>query len=232
VKKAKAVIAISRFIENKIKLYKKENVFYIPNGVDISLFKPTKHPFKKTLLTVCGISSQKGLIFLVKALREVAKIHKDFRWIHVGTIPTEGDENFPYYLQLIKLIKKYSISRYVNFLGRVPLGELIKFYQTSDIFVLPSLWEGMPLVVLEAMSCGLPIISTKISGIEDLVINNFNGILVEPGNVKALSNAILQLLGDENLVRNMGKNSRKRVEKEFSWEIIARKVKTVYERIS
>lgn len=231
VKRAKAAIAISKFIEKRMKFYKGENVFYVPNGVDIRLFRPAKHSFKKTLLTVCGISRQKGLVFLVKALKEVAKMHKDFKWVHVGTIPNEGDENFPYYLQIIKLIRKYNIGKYVNFLGRITLAKLIKIYQTSDVFVLPSLWEGMPLVVLEAMSCGLPIISTKIGGVEDLVIDNFNGTLVNPKDSAALANAILQLFDNRSLIKDMGKHSRKRVVKEFSWQVIARKIKEVYEQI-
>jgi len=231
VKRAKAVIAISRFIEEKMKLYRKENVFYVPNGVDVNLFKPARHDFTKTLLTVCGISRQKGLVYLVKSLKEVHKFHKDFKWLHVGPLPTKENENYVYYLQILKLIKKYGLDENVTFLGRISLRELIKIYQRSDVFILPSLWEGMPLVIIEAMSCGLPIISTKISGVEDLVKNNFNGILVEPKDYLAMADAILHLLNDKNKIKSMGQNSRKRAEEEFSWQIIARKIKEVYEQI-
>ena len=200
VKRAKAVIAISKFIEEKMKLYKKENVFYIPNGVDIHLFKPKKHDFTKTLLTVCGISRQKGILYLVKSLKEDYKFHKDFRWLHVGPLPTKENENYIYYLQILKLIKKYGLDKNITFLGRIGLIELIRVYQESDVFLLPSLWEGMPLVILEAMSCGLPIISTKISGVVDLVTPS-NGILVEPRDSGQLSNAIISLLEDEKLAK-------------------------------
>jgi glycosyltransferase involved in cell wall biosynthesis len=230
VKEAKAAIAISRFIEEKMKIYKKDNVFYIPNGVDINLFKPRKHEPKKILLTVCGISRQKGLIYLVKALKNVHKVHKDFRWIHIGPLPNSNNENYSYYLQLVKMIERYHLRENIVFLGRVSLEELIRNYQLADIFILPSLWEGMPLVVLEAMSCGLPIISTKISGVEDLITAK-EGILVEPKNSKQLSNAIISLLEDEKLAKRLGKNARKRIENNFSWEIIASKIKKVYEII-
>jgi len=230
VKKAKAVIAISRFIEEKMKMYKKDNVFYVPNGVDINLFKPRKHEPKKILLTVCGISRQKGLIYLVKALKNVHKVHKDFKWIHIGPLPNPDNENYTYYLQLVKMIERYHLRENIVFLGRVSLEELIRNYQLADIFILPSLWEGMPLVVLEAMSCGLPIISTKISGVEDLITAK-EGILVESKNSKQLSNAIIKLLDNEKLAQLMGKNSRRRVVKNFSWGIIANKIKKVYEII-
>jgi len=228
VKKAKAVIAISRFIEEKVKKYNK-NVFYVPNGVDIELFRPIPFAKKKlhyTILSVSSITEQKGLIYLAKAMKHIVKENKEVKWIHVG--PGNVLEN-EYYKRIINFLQSNKLLNNCEFVGRVPLEKLVWYYQNSTIFVLPSLWEGMPLVVLEAMSCGLPIVSTKISGVEDLVINDWNGILVKPKDFSALSSSISELICNENLIKKMGTRSRNRVVKEFSWQIVAKKVKKIYE---
>lgn len=99
------------------------------------------------------------------------------------------------------------------------------YYSDAGIFVLPSLKEGFGQVLLEAIACGLPIISTNTSAIPEVVGDA--GILVEPRNSQALVEAIINLIENEEL----GKNGRKRVEENFTWEKVAERVEEVYEGI-
>lgn len=99
------------------------------------------------------------------------------------------------------------------------------YYSDAGIFVLPSLKEGFGQVLLEAIACGLPIISTNTSAIPEVVGDA--GILVEPRNSQALVEAIINLIENEEL----GKNGRKRVEENFTWEKVAERVEEVYEGV-
>lgn len=111
-----------------------------------------------------------------------------------------------------KLSKKLGIANYVECLGWLNAESCSKLLETSDVFVLPSYAEGLPMAILEAMSWGLPVISTPVGGIPELVISNQHGILVKPGNIPKLTDAMQILLNNEDLRINLGKSARKQVE--------------------
>ena len=77
--------------------------------------------------------------------------------------------------------------------------EIPKYMVAADVFVLPSISEGLPVVILEAMACGVPVIASRISGIPDVLVNEYNGLLIEPKCVQDLANAIISVLSNENL---------------------------------
>ena len=101
----------------------------------------------------------------------------------------------------------------------------------SDLFVLPSLWEGLPMALIEAMASGLPIVATEVSGTIRVMVPGQTGILVPPGDAQKLAEAILQLLSDPERARAMGKAARRRVEREFSAQKQAEEHLALYHRL-
>jgi glycosyltransferase involved in cell wall biosynthesis len=102
---------------------------------------------------------------------------------------------------------------------------------TADIFVFPSLYEGFGLPPLEAMACGLPVVASNVCAIPEAVDNGLNGILVQPGSVRDLSEAICCLLGDLNLRKKIGDNAIKTVLERFDWNVNGIKIVEVYQKI-
>jgi glycosyltransferase involved in cell wall biosynthesis len=129
---------------------------------------------------------------------------------------------------------EYAKSRGVNakFTGFVPYEDLKALYSVCDVFVLPSLEEGQPLVLLEAMASGKPLIGSKVGGISMQIRDGWNGFLVEPGNEKQLAEKIRYLVDNEGGRIKMGRNSRKLAEEVFSWEKITERYLEVYEEVA
>ena len=100
-----------------------------------------------------------------------------------------------------------------------------------DIFVLPSLWEGLPNVILEAMACGKPVVATAVDGTPEAVIDNETGILVPPKDPQALEEAIVRLLSNSSEMKRLGENSRKRIEEFFSINYQASRFEELYTQL-
>ncbi|MHA1833929.1 MAG: glycosyltransferase, partial [Candidatus Baldrarchaeia archaeon] len=98
----------------------------------------------------------------------------------------------------------------------------------ATVFVFPSLREGLPLSVLEAMACGVPVVGSDIPGVNEVVKHEENGFLVPPKNSEALANVILTLLNDENLRRKVGRDARQLMTEKYNWNAIASKIEKVY----
>ena len=122
--------------------------------------------------------------------------------------------------------ERLDISDSVKFLGIVK--DMPALLAKADIYVQPSLQEGLPNAVIEAMASGLPIIATKVSGNEDLVNHNSNGILVEPGNANQLAEALLELIHNRDKRRQMGKLSRRIIEEHYQLPRVIEKLVRVY----
>jgi glycosyltransferase involved in cell wall biosynthesis len=109
----------------------------------------------------------------------------------------------------------------------IPDKEMYQLYTLANISVTPTLYEGLPLVVLEAMAARKPIVASNVSEVPQVVKNGENGFLVEPANSKAIADAVLKIY-DKNLIKKMGEKSR-RIVKEYDWSIIAKKAINEYE---
>ena len=213
-----------------------EKLECIPMGVDINKFKPRdkekirqdfKIPEQKIILFVGQLNKEKGVNYLLEAISQVVSksYHKkDVRVIIIG----DGSEKE----YLLNLSKRLGIMNLVTFTGPV-IGELLtKWYSLADSFVLPSLTEGRPSVINEAMASECAIVATNIGGIPEQVEDGNNGFLVEPRNVDMLAEKIIYLLDNENEMIRMGKNSRKRIiEKGWTWEGYAKKIMEIYKKI-
>ena len=188
----------------------------IPDAVDLETFTPVQrssYPEKVRVLTIGRLIPRKGFQFLIRALPQVLE-----KVAHNFEIEIVGDG--PYHGELLKLAENLGVTSHIRFAGSVPYSELPEKYRDADLFILPSLAEGMPLVVLEAMGTALPIVASRVQGIDELVIDGVNGALFDPGNVDQLAHALIKLInaGEERI--KMGRASVERV-KPYDWKHIA-----------
>ena len=185
----------------------------VPNGVDCAEFAPASRAQSDlvTVLFVGWLVPEKGVFDLIDAARRMVDAQKRFVLRVVG--PWHGNET-----ALRDRVAALGIGDSVQLIGPVnDRAAMLGEYQRADIFTLPSWAEGLPVSVLEAMACELPIVATRVGGVPDLVDSNC-GLLVEPRAPAALADALGQLVSDARLRRAFGAASRARVEHSFSTE--------------
>jgi glycosyltransferase involved in cell wall biosynthesis len=207
----------------------RKDVYDIPPGIDCNLFKPVKNNIRKKynisdtplLLFVGRFVPLKNLPFLIKSFNEVVKENKRISLMLVGEGPLDK--------MVRHLVTKYKLEKKVIFTGRILPEQLPQYYSAADAFILTSSYESFSISTLEAMSCSLPIISTKVGWLPNLVTNGEGGFLVGNNDVEGLKNAILNLLGNKRLCKEMGKRNREVVEGKYSWVESAKKLKGIYE---
>lgn len=222
-------IAITREMEKDLtKLgIAQSRIIYLPNAIDTELFHPYRNKKEDNLLLYLGrITPVKGLHVLLRSLHYLKKP------IHLVIIGP-ADHSSKYYKDIISLIEKENqIGRHkVEYLGVVPLEEAIKFYQKATMFILPSFWEAFPVVLLEALSCETPVITTPVGGNPEVIRNFENGLLVPVNNPLKLAEAVNFMLDNKDNTTKMGRKGRELVTKNFSVEVIAKRLRKIYEEI-
>jgi colanic acid/amylovoran biosynthesis glycosyltransferase len=183
-----------------------DKIEYAPLGVDPAEFRPRGvrprgSPFE--LLCAGRLSPEKGQHVLVAALGRLRRESRDVRLHLVGDGPDRA--------ALERDVKIRDLRDSVVFHGWMDQAGLRSLYEIADAFVLPSFAEGLPVVLMEAMACEIPCVSTWIAGIPELIENGVNGILVPPGDEVDLANAISKLMDSPPLVRQLGPAGRQRV---------------------
>jgi glycosyltransferase involved in cell wall biosynthesis len=175
------------------------------------------------VLYLSALYPLKGPQILLKAIPEIIKTHKDAFFVFVG-----GGEVDEYK----KLAEELGIQDWVRFTGYVEEKLKSLYYKASDIFVLPSIetFEVFPLVLLEAAASGLPMIVSDLNAFKCIIEDGYNGIVTRRGDPKALADAIIYLLENEDARKKMGENARRKVEN-YSWEKIAEMTEKVYEQV-
>jgi glycosyltransferase involved in cell wall biosynthesis len=158
-------------------------------------YKQILNPDGPIILTVCRISPVKGLEFLVKAAEIVIQKYPNAKFVVKGEVSDRE-----YKRQIENLINITGLQQNMVILGEnSPNSEIAKFMTSSDVFVLPSISEGLGVVILEALSSGLPVVATNVGGIVDILSNDQNGLLVNAQDPNGLANAIIRILSDSEL---------------------------------
>jgi glycosyltransferase involved in cell wall biosynthesis len=132
---------------------------------------------------------------------------------------------------LERLVVEKGLTRHVRFLGWVDRDAIAERYRQADLFVTATTWEGMPNTVLEGMACGLPVVATRASGLDQLVYEGINGHLVDIGDSSAMAGRLADLIDNPYERLRMGKESRKIAEQQFAWEYITEQYVQIYQRI-
>jgi len=222
------IVTVSNPIAKELKEYNldPEDVIVVGNGVDEKFFFPNQKKSvndDKYILYTGRMDREKGLFDLVECGRYICNERSDISFIFAGS----GRD-----LNILKhKTRKAGLQDRFIFLGQVDKNHIVKLYQKASIFVFPSYHEGLPTVLLEAMSCGLPIIATDVRGNRDLISQGENGILIPTGEPKKIAEAINMLLEDEKLRIYLGKNARNTIIEKYTWEIIANKMLRYYESL-
>lgn len=179
-----------------------------------------------TIVSGGSLVEQKGLRYLLDAL---ALLQREGKIVQLRLIG-EGSERE----RLEEQARELGIAEQIQFVGRLPNHQVLEEMRTAHAFVLPSVpaengcMDGIPNVIIEAMALGVPCISTAISGIPELVIDQECGLLVPPREAEPLARAIAKLLDDDDLQRRFGERGRVRVEALFEMERNAKKLITIY----
>ncbi len=201
----------------------------IPNGVNFSLFntpassehlnkakeRMNKQDGDTMLVTTSRLVDKNGVGDIIKSLKTLGESVK-LSVLGVGPLESE----------LKSLTKKLSLENRVKFLGFVEHKEAPAFLQASDIFVRPSLSEGMGNSFIEAMAAGIPVIATPVGGIVDFLKDGETGLFCKVRNPESIADAVNKLLNDKNLVDALTSNARKMVQEKYDWDLIAKAMKT------
>ena len=208
-----------------------EKIRVIPCGVDCEKFYPLqkmeRNSSKIFFLSVLDeYHRYKGLDYLLKSFVSVLKVRPDVKLVigGDGVLHKEYEE----------MARELGVVHAVQFVGKIPDDELNKYYNDCDIFVLPSIsseQEGFGIVALEAMACCKPVIVTNIAGVSEDVIKHNTGHVIKPCNIDAIANSITEILNNNDMTFNMGKNGRRLVVKEYSWKRITSEIEKAYKSL-
>ena len=197
----------------------------IHNGIDVDAYadcalrKNLSAPIK--LLTIGSLTQKKGQVHLLDAVAGLKK-----NGLHcVLTILGEG----PLSIDLPKKAVQLSIQEIVHFEGFK--SNVADYLAQTDIFILPSLWEGLPVSLMQAMACGIPCVATRIGGVCELINEGKNGVLVKQANSTQLAEAVLALAKNDDLRYTLGQNARKTIGENFSRQTMIEKLNHVYATI-
>jgi len=198
----------------------------IPNGIDTSEFEDIspgsfreEHGISaETFLAIFvgRLHDQKGVRVLLRAAERLKR--DDIHLLIIGSGHKEAEYK--------RLAGELNVSN-VLFAGEIERKELLKAFAASDVFVLPSLFEGMPYVVLEAMAAGKPVVASRLPGLDEVIQSGINGVLFEKGSDEDLAQAILHFQRDRTATRKMGEAARRIVEDRFDWrQVFSRTLET------
>ena len=194
-----------------------DKIIILRNAVDTNRFKPTNNQKireiyninnKDILILFVGyLDTFKGIFELINAFYKIQHDNKNVKLMIVGTGPKEHE--------IKDKVIKMNLKNSITFTGNLKPEEIPDYYPAADIFALPSHTEGLPLVVLEAMSCGLPIIASNVGGIPEVVNEGKNGFLISPKNEEILTEKLRILIKNTQLRKQFAKKSAEIIENEF-----------------
>lgn len=229
---ADLVLALTEDMKKNLPNYciKKTKVVY--NGIDLERFNIDKQQCREancingnegTIIFIGRLNPIKGVKYLIIAMKLFLEKNENAKLLIIG-----GDDGEKNYLE--DLAKKLNISNSIIFAGKISNDLIPNYLYYSDIFILPSLSEGFPNTILEAMASGLPIIASNVGGINEIVQDGINGYLVEPGKPDQIYEKIHSLFENEEL-RNIMKVNNKMKAMKYSWESIAYQLENCYRKI-
>ena len=179
-------------------------------GVDIDYFKRSGFPYSDefTLVSVTALREIKGIQYLIEACKILISQIKDYHCIIIGS----GEE----YEDLMKLVTDYQLENVVRLIGAIEPDAISDYLLKASVFVLPSLSEGIPIAIMEAMAMELPVIATNITGLPEIIDDGVNGYLVPPQDPKALADKIMDLYKNPEKRTVFGKAARRKIEAKFN----------------
>lgn len=229
------VIVLSKgwalFFRNQLGIFR---ISILNNGVLSSNFSTNTESIvlpevlkgKKVFSFLGSLEEKKGVFDIINVFSGIIKENPSVMLILGGEAP-----NSEVYQKLKNLIRNLNIEKYLYLYGAVSGKEKIKLLKASHIFVFPSYAEGFPNALLEAMAAGLPVVSTTVGAIPELIEDGRNGFLISPGDLANLKEKLLTLLENETLRRKMGEENMRKVRENYDIEIIAQRLSSIYDSV-
>lgn len=219
------VVAVSSPVAERLRAagVRESTLELIANGIDRENFRttPKRTAEHLTVGLVGRMVPEKGVQQFLEAARESLAHFPQTRFVLAGDGPAMS--------AMQAMAQDLGIAPHTNFLGQV--SDMAAVYSTLDVLVLPSLNEGLPMCILEAMAAGVPVIATRVGDIPQLVEHERTGLLVNPGDVSELSACVRRLLGDHDLRIRLAESGRRRVEANYSAESMGRRYLNLYEQL-
>jgi glycosyltransferase involved in cell wall biosynthesis len=234
--RARKIIAVSNFTKWELTSYYKipeDKIRVIHNGVDTRKFQPLPdkrkvkeelgfNPDEPAILSVGRLYARKGLFTLIECMPAVIKRFPTAKFIISGK--GQSDEMH----KLISHAERLGVKNNIAFTGYYPDKKLPKLYQAADVFAFSTFYEHHPFAVLEALSTGLPVVTTGVGGIPETIESGKNGFLVETFNPRQFSEKILFLLEHPAEAAEMGRLARKTIVEQYDWRIVVKDAMKVY----
>jgi glycosyltransferase involved in cell wall biosynthesis len=223
---ADVVTAVSSSCAEDLTTYhgRDKEITVVGTGVDSTFFTPAqeKEINELYILYTGRLEAIKGLVTLVESAQYVCQKHRKLKFVLVGKGTIEK--------VLRNMISKLKLEQNFYFAGHISdRNKLVEYYQKAGAFVLPSYYESAGISLLEAMSCGVPVIATNVGGIPEIITNERDGLLVSPGDPEELAQALLKVLDDKELRETLASNARQKVRSKYDWEIIVNRIEAIYE---
>lgn len=224
--------AVGSFLNKNVKI-RSAKISTVLNGIEYNNFEVSlieQEKFKKkfgitdsheVIGTIARLHRQKGHIYLLHAIKSVAERFPGVKFLVVGDGPLK--------YKLEDLARKLDVGNNIVFTGNQK--DIITILSLIDIFVLPSLWEGLPITILEAMAMKKPVVVTNVSGNPEVVVDNITGILVPPKEPVLLAEAIVRLLRDKDLRFKLGEAGYQRGKDKFSAEQMIANTTMIYDEL-
>ena len=236
-RKADKIITVNDHIKDELK-----NIYNIPdekikviyNGVDIQNFYPLQSDIKKNrdyfnitseafvVLYVGRLAERKNISLIINAMDKLKNNEKI-----IAVIAGKG----PMCKVLQSIIDEKKLNDNVKLLGFIDNDDLLKLYNAADIFIQPSIYEGMPLAMLEAQACSVPVISTNFKGVNNIIINNETGFILKNSSAEDLAEKIDFLFNDRDTLNKMKNQCLKNVHENFTIDSVVRKHLCLYEDV-
>jgi glycosyltransferase involved in cell wall biosynthesis len=231
INKANAIIVLaSQFKESMMDIIDTpQKIIVMPTAVDVVAFQIAETPARKDGLKVLFLSRiirNKGVFEIADSIERIIKKNQqlEIKFILAG----DGEDK--------KALESYVINKkvdkYVEFPGYVKGKDKADLFKASDLFIFPSYHaEGCPVAVLEAMAAGLPVVSTNVAALKEIIINGINGIIIEKQSAEQIVDAVNLLVNDIELMEKMGHNNRTRAKAEFDVPVIFKKLNRIYDNL-
>lgn len=209
----------------------KKKIVAIPNGINVAEYQGTckSDEFKKRynldgwkiIFTGGRLIERKGFQYLIQAMPYVLRECANLKLVITGP-------DFGYKKRLIELAMRLSMLDHIVFTGMLSDDDFKRALAAADVVMLPSIYEGLPTLLLEGMACQKAVIATNIGGVTEVIQNGLNGLLAEPRDPHGLSRCIVKVLTDEKLARDLGRAAREKAWN-YDWSVIAERTLEVYQ---
>ncbi len=212
-----------------LSLVDQNKISVIPNGIEYTKFESFEKSFPKIsngkiqILFLGNLTQRKGIYDILEVVPKIKDKFIDVNFVFAGSEEFPGDLN-----RFKKECVAKEINNSIKLIFNFSDNEKMKLFFESDIYLLPSYAEGLPISLLEAMAAGLPVISTPVGGIPEVIEEGVNGFIISPGDTDDLANKICKLVEDKDLREMMGEKNQLTIKQMYDWLIVSKKISSMY----